>query len=238
MHRVRACCFTGHRPKDLPRGGDESTREMRLLKLSLMQAVQRAVAEGLQATLVFVVQMLLPSVNLYGALALSRAALMRGEIWRLVTFIFLPPNSSFVWILFSLYFYWMIGSALENQWGSSRFTLFYLIGMLGTILAVLITGGYADNTYLNLSLFLAFAAMNPNFRMLIFFVIPIKIKYLAIADIVIYLIAFITGGWNTRLMILLSLANLFLFMGGDIINAVRNEMRYFKTRQNFRRAMR
>ena len=188
--------------------------------------------------LVFVVQMLLPSVNLYGALALSRAALMRGEIWRLVTFIFLPPNSSVVWILFSLYFYWMIGSALENQWGSSRFTLFYLIGMLGTILAVLITGGYADNTYLNLSLFLAFAAMNPNFQMLIFFVIPIKIKYLAIADIVIYLIAFITGGWNTRLMILLSLANLFLFMGGDIINAVRNEMRYFKTRQNFRCAMR
>ena len=59
--------------------------------------------------LVFVVQMLLPSVNLYGALALSRAALMRGEIWRLVTFIFLPPNSTFVWILFSLYFYWMIG---------------------------------------------------------------------------------------------------------------------------------
>ena len=47
MHRVRACCFTGHRPKDLPRGGDESTQEMRLLKLSLMQAVQRAVAEGI-----------------------------------------------------------------------------------------------------------------------------------------------------------------------------------------------
>ncbi len=188
--------------------------------------------------IVFVVQMLLPSVNLYGALALSRDALLRGEIWRLVTFIFLPPNSSMIWILFSLYFYWMIGSALENQWGSSRFTLFYLLGMVGTILAVLLTGGYADNTYLNLSLFLAFAAMNPNFQLLIFFIIPVKIKYLAIADIVIYLISFIMGGWNTRLTILLSLANLFLFMGGDIINTVRTEMRYFKTRQNFRRAMR
>ena len=187
---------------------------------------------------IFLCDLLIPELRLYQYCSLNWHMVMRGQIWRLVTFIFLPPNSSLIWIIFSLYFYWMIGSALENQWGSPRFTLFYLLGMLGTILAVLITGGYADNTYLNLSLFLAFAAMNPNFQMMLFFMIPIKIKYLAIADVVIYLIAFITGGWNTRLMILLSLANLFLFMGGDITNTVRSEMRYFKTRQNFRRAMR
>ena len=74
--------------------------------------------------------------------------------------------------------------------------------------------------------------------MMIFFMIPVKVKYLALLDAVLYLYAFIVGGWTTRLMILFALGNLVLFLGGDIINTVRQEARYFKTRQNFRRAMR
>ena len=185
----------------------------------------------------YVLQMLMPGVNLYGMLSLTRAGLMRGEIWRLFTFIFLPPQSSVVWILFSLYLYWLIGSVLENQWGSARFTLFYLVGVVGNIIAALLTG-YADNSYLNMSLYFAFAAMNPNFQLMIFFMIPVKIKYLAALNAVMYLISFITGGWSVRVMILLSLANVILFLGGDILNSFRNEMRYFKTRRNFKRAMR
>ncbi len=187
---------------------------------------------------VFVCDMLLPGLNLQSWLSLSKYQVMRGQIWRLVTFIFLPPNSSLVWILFSLYFYWIIGTALENQWGSSRFTLFYLIGILGNIIAVMLTGGYATNSYLNMSLFLAFAAMNPNYQLLIFFIIPVKVKYIALIDVVMYIISFITGGWTVRLMIVLSLANVMLFLGGDIINTIRQEARYFQTRRNFRRAMR
>lgn len=183
----------------------------------------------------FVLEML--GVNVYGLFSLTRSGLMRGEIWRLVTFAILPPNSSLMWILFSLYFYWMIGSALENQWGSSRFTLFYLTGMIGSILAGLI-GGRADNTYLNLSLFLAFAAMNPNHQLMVFFFIPVKVKYLALLDAVLYLYMFIVGGWSVRLMILVALGNLILFLGGDMLNVIRQEARYFKTRRNFRRAMR
>ncbi len=187
---------------------------------------------------VFVCDLLLPGLSLYSYLSLSWHQVMRGQIWRLVTFIFLPPNSSLIWILFSLYFYWMIGTALENRWGSSRFTLFYLIGMLGTILAAALTNGYATNSYLNMSLFLAFAAMNPNHQLLVFYIIPVKIKYLAVIDLVLYLISFITGGWAVRLTIVLSLANVMLFLGGDVINTVRQEMSYYKTRRNFRRAMR
>lgn len=186
---------------------------------------------------VYVLGMLMPSANLYGMMALTRSGLMRGQLWRLVTFALIPPSSSIVWILFSLYFYWMIGSALENAWGSSRFTLFYLTGMLGGVLSALITG-YADNSYLNMSLFLAYAALNPDHQVMLFMILPVKIKYLAIADAALYLIAFITGGWAARVMILLSLANVLLFLGGDIINAVRREARYYKTRRNFRRTMR
>jgi len=186
---------------------------------------------------VFVLDMLAPMMNVSGLLALRRSAVLRGQIWRLVTFIFLPPNSSLIWILFSLYFYWMIGTALENTWGSSKFTLFYLIGMIGNIIAALITG-YADNSFLNMSLYFAFAAMNPNFQLLIFFMIPVKMKYLALINAVMYLISFIFGSWSQRVMILLSLANVILFLGGDIMNTFRQEMKYFKTRRNFRRAMR
>lgn len=185
----------------------------------------------------YVLDMLLPRVNLYGMLSLTRSGLLRGEIWRLFTFIFLPPQTSIVWIMFSLYLYWLIGSALENQWGSARFTLFYLIGVIGNILSALITG-YADNSYLNMSLYFAFAAMNPNFQLMIFFLFPVKIKYLAILNAIMYLISFIFGSWSMRVMILLSLANVILFLGGDIMNTFRSEMRYFRTRRNFRRAMR
>ena len=183
----------------------------------------------------FVLQM--AGVNVYGLLSLTRSGVLRGELWRLVTFAVLPPSSSLMWILFSLYFYWMIGSALENQWGSSRFTLFYLTGAVGSIIAGLI-GGRADNTYLNLSLFLAYAAMNPNRQLMMFFFIPVKVKYLALIDLALYLYMFIMGGWSVRLMILVALGNVILFLGGDLLNAIRQEARYFKTRQNFRRAMR
>lgn len=186
---------------------------------------------------VFVLDSMMPGWNLWGKMMLTRSGLMRGEFWRLVTFIFLPPDSSVVFIIFSLYFYWMIGTALENAWGSARFTLFYLIGMIGNIIAALITG-YAGNSFLNMSLYFAFAAMNPNYQLMLFFIIPVKIKYLALVNAVMYLISFIFGTWSMRLMILLSLANVILFLGGDIMNTFRQEMRYFRTRRNFRRAMR
>ena len=92
--------------------------------------------------------------QLYSLITLTRTGLMRGQIWRLVTFVFVPPSSSPIFILFALYFYYMIGVGLENQWGKVKFNLYYLVGMLGSIIAALITG-YADNTFLNLSLFFA-----------------------------------------------------------------------------------
>ena len=93
--------------------------------------------------------------DLLGLITLSRSGLMHGQIWRLVTFIFVPPSTSPVFILFSLYFYYVIGMSLENRWGKVKFNLYYLIGMLAAVIACLITG-YAGNTFLNLSLFFAF----------------------------------------------------------------------------------
>ena len=109
--------------------------------------------------------------------------------------------------------------------------------MLGSIIAALITG-YGSNMFLNLSLFFAYAALYPDEQVLLFMFLPIKMKYLALADAALYLYYFIVGGASTRVTIVLCLLNVFLFLGGDIINTIRRESRYWKTRYNFRKAMR
>lgn len=186
---------------------------------------------------VFVLDLLLPRINLSSWLYLSRELVLRGQVWRLITFVFLPPSSSIIWILFSLYFYWLIGSSLENQWGTSRFTLFYAVGVLGNIIAAFITGG-AVNTYLNFSLFLAFAITYPDYQVMVFFVLPVKMKYLALLSVLLYLWQLIVGSWAIRLCIILSLANVLLFFGGDFLSTIRRESHYWKTRWNYRRNMR
>lgn len=179
----------------------------------------------------------LPGVNLSGMLSLNMAQVARGQIWRLVTFVFLPPSGSILTLVLGLYFYWMIGSSLERQWGAQRFTLFYLVGMVGVILAACITG-YGTNAFLNLSMFFAFAAMWPDFQVMLFFLLPIKIKYLALLDAALYIWQLIVGGWSTRLVILFSLLNVILFMGGPMVARLRQDSKYWKTRRNFRNAMR
>lgn len=185
---------------------------------------------------VFVVDLVLPDTNIYYMLSLDMSRVKVGEIWRLVTFIFLPPSSSVIWIIFSLYFYWMIGSALEAQWGAFRFNLYYLTGILGSILAALITG-YSTNTYLNLSLYLAFAILYPNFQLMLFFVIPVKVKYLALLSVAFYVYMLIVGDLSVKITIILSLINVILFFGGDIVTRIRQDSRYWKTRYQFRRNM-
>ncbi len=189
--------------------------------------------------IVFALMYIWPTLGyrLYSLIALTRTGLMCGQIWRLVTFVFVPPSSSPIFILFALYFYYMIGIGLENQWGKVKFNLYYLVGMLGSIIAALITG-YADNTFLNLSLFFAYAALYPDEQVLLFMILPIKMKYLALADAALYLYYFIVGTASTRITIVLCLLNVVLFLGGDILNTIRRESKYWKTRYNFRKAMR
>lgn len=167
-------------------------------------------------------------------LAFSRSLILRGQVWRLVTFIFLPPNSSVIWIVFSLYFYCLMGNALESAWGTFRFNLFYLCGIAGSILAGLATG-YGVNHFLNMSLFFAYAAVFPDNQLMLFFILPVKVKWLAALDALYFVWMFITGGWPARAAIVLALLNIWLFFGGDFFRSVKQQMGYWKTRQQFRR---
>ena len=189
--------------------------------------------------LVYILMFVWPSLGnmLYSAIVLTRSALLRGQIWRLLTFIFVPPTSSPIFALFALYFYYIIGTSLERHWGKVRFNLYYGVGMVCAWLACLLTG-YATNAYLNLSLFFAFAAMFPNEEVYLFGILPIKMKYLALVDVLIYAQQFIVGSASTRVTIALCLLNVILFLGGDLLNTLHRESRYWKTRYNFRKTMR
>lgn len=183
---------------------------------------------------VFMAEYLLPQLALGSWIALDMDRVMQGEIWRLVTFVFMPPSYSLIWLIFGIYFNVLIGDALERELGSSKFTLYYLVGVLGAIAAACLTG-WGTNMYLNLSLFFAFALYYPDFEVLIFFVLPVKVKYLAILDAVIYGWGLIFGGAVQRMAIILSLLNLILFFGGSGLKNLKRQASYWKTRRNFRK---
>jgi hypothetical protein len=159
---------------------------------------------------------------------------MAGEIWRIISFVFVPPTTSIFFAFFVLYFYLMIGRSLENQWGTFKFNIYYLLGAIGIIVSCIITGGVGTSYYLNLSLFLAFSYLYPNFEVRLFFFLPVKMKYLAILYAIIVGIDFLGGGLNTKLLIVFSLINFLIFFGKDIIFRIRNRGNSVKRRNDFR----
>ncbi len=123
-------------------------------------------------------------------LSMDVNAILHGQIWRLVTFIIFPPSTNVWFILITLYLYYSIGRELEYVWGAFRFNLYFFTGVLLHIIAAFITYFVFDvsfltlmgASYLNLSLFFAYATIYPNQQFLMFMVIPVKAKYLAWID--------------------------------------------------------
>jgi len=168
-----------------------------------------------------------------GMLRLDWSAVMRGEVWRLITFIFSPEaTSSLISFLLSLYFYYMIGGALENEWGSFNFNCFYLIGMLGAILSAALVG-FGTSYYINMSMFFAFALLYPDYQVLLFYFIPVKVKWIALLDALYFLFCFITMPFY-RPTIILSLVNIVIFFGGRGVQNIRRAINRYKMRQQFK----
>lgn len=186
--------------------------------------------------LVFVLRMVFGYAFL-NRLYFSPELILQGEVWRVLTFLFIPPSDSIIWIVFALYFYYMIGGSLEQQWGTPKFNLYYLIGALGTIVASLLTGSIGTPTYLNLSLFLAFAHLFPNFQVLLFLIIPVKMKYLAYLNWFFFAYTIVMGTMSQRIAAVVALANFFLFFFGDFTRLLKKTSTK-GTRSNFNRQVR
>ena len=173
--------------------------------------------------LVWLFRMMDQTGTLYSLLYFDPALFCRGQVWRLVTFILVPPADSPLVLLICLYFYYFIGSTLEREWGSGRFTIYYFSGILLTVIYSLvffwITGNRIQITasYVNLSLFLAFASLWPEQQVLLFFIIPVKMKWLAWVDAALFLVSVVqyllAGYVGLALVPVIAMAGYLLFFG-------------------------
>ena len=165
-------------------------------------------------------------------LVFDRGLILRGQVWRVISFILVYPSSTNILLtLLAIYFYYWTGSAVEGYWGKARFNLYYLFGILGTIIAGFIVG-HIDNMYLNLSIFLAFAMMFPDTKVLLLFFIPVKVKWIGIAEGALMLLLFVIGSWADRAAILAAMLNFMLFFGYDLINRIKRAYQDYKWRKN------
>ena len=112
---------------------------------------------------------------------LNPILVMKGEVWRIFSFLFVPPARMHpIFLAFAWYIFWMMSQALESQWGIFKYNLFIWMAVLFTFLAsIIFPYYYYSNNYIALTVFLAFATLHPNFEFLIFFVLPVKVKWLA-----------------------------------------------------------
>lgn len=163
-----------------------------------------------------IVQMINPQFYMT-YLMLDARAILHGQIWRIVTFMIWPPSSDIFFNLIALYLYYSLGMTLERVWGSFRFNIYFFMGVLGHVLAAIIiylmTGSIYPLTtdYLNFSLFFAFAATFPEMQFLLFFVIPIKAKWLAIFNGAYFMYELIFGNPVTKVAIFVSLLNFVVY---------------------------
>ena len=205
----------------------------------------------------YLIEMVLP--GLFYFLTLNPYAIIHGQVWRLVTWILIPPDSSnLFFVLLMLYFYYSLGTSLERTWGTYRYNVYIFSGMLFTIIGSFLMMGYCymvrpadmvaygpsvffsavsplfSTYYVNMSIFLAFAATFPEVQVLLMFIIPIKVKVLGIIYGVMLIANFIQGSAYSRFAMAASLFNFVVFWITSK-NHIHMSPKQVKRRQEFRR---
>jgi membrane associated rhomboid family serine protease len=161
-----------------------------------------------------------------GATFYSAQALLAGEWWRVFTIPFDPPHQGIFFTLFAWYFFYMIGSALEAHWGSFRYNVYILLGCVITFAASFLVPEYpVSNGALAGSIFLAFATLFPDFQILLFFFLPVRMKWLALLTWLAFAYQLAAGSWATRIMVLAAIANFLIFFARDIFLNLRHGQR-------------
>lgn len=155
----------------------------------------------------------------YDRIMLNWEMVMSGQFWRIFTFLFVPISESFIFIIFAWYLYYLYGTNLENYWGSFKYNLYLLISILSTLLvSYLFPRMLLHNYYIFISIFFAFAYLNPNFELRLFFILPIKIKWLALFTFFSILGFQIFGGSLSQIVyVLASFINFPIFFARNIL---------------------
>src|SRR3989442_3938616 len=170
--------------------------------------------------------------NFRFALDLDLARIRHGEVWRLITYIFVPQTLSF-WIVLALWFLWFIGEGLERAWGPFRLTLYFLVGMIGTTAAAFFFGSYFSNGMLITSLFFAFARFYPDEVIYILFILPVKIKWAAWVVAAFLLVGFVINPMSYRMALVAAFANYLIFFGPEFFFEARQRREASTRRKRF-----
>ncbi len=189
---------------------------------------------SLGSALVYVMSLFDESNILYYVLCFSRELILRGQVWRLITYPLTYNAGSFLLTAISLVCYYSLGRAIENIWGTFRFNLFYLTGILLMDVYCMLFGGQATAYHLNLSLFLSYATMFPNSQFLLLFIIPVRAWIFALLDLILVVVDVVTLPLPYNLFPVVALANYFLFFGKDVLNVIPMSWRV-NLRRLFRR---
>ena len=154
----------------------------------------------------------------YNYLSLNPYAILHGQVWRIVTFLCAAPTTNLIFLIFVLLFYYSICRELSMVWGAFKFNMYFLSGVVASILASFIVYAvtrspyiFMDTYYLNLSMFLAYAAIFPEAQVYLYGILPIRIKWLAYLDVAFLIYSFVRGDMGSRISIVVSLLNFLLF---------------------------
>lgn len=196
----------------------------------------------LGSALVYLISMFDSSYTLYYALCFDRELILQGQVWRLLTYVFTYDAGNVLLTAVGLLCYFSLGRAMENLWGTLRFNLFYLSGILLQDIFCMIFGGWATVGNLNMSLFLGYATLYPNAQFLLLFIIPVKAWIFAVLDLALMVLNVVqltaAGLFPYSLFPLVALLNYFLFFGKDVVNVFpmswrANASRLFKKKKKY-----
>ncbi len=172
----------------------------------------------------WILGVLLKNYTLLGYVSFDAAAILRGQVWRLVSFLFYPISFSPLLALLSFYFYYWMGDMLERYWGTVQFNVYILLGWLFTVVfgfaVYFITGRRMSITgfYLYMSMFFAVATLFPDTQVLLFMIIPVKMKWLAYANAALFAYGVLSGmgDFPANLLPLVAVLNYFVFFGAEL----------------------
>ena len=175
----------------------------------------------------YLMELAAPSMLQY--LTLEPYYILHGQVWRLVSWILIPPESLNIFTIIMLFFYYSIGTSLEHAWGDFKYNVYIFSGILMTIIGAFLLygilyvvygapctmGSQFSTYYISLSIFLGFAMSFPDMQVLLYFIIPIKVKWMAYLDVALIAVdifrGLTSGNWPGVVVILCSLANVAVF---------------------------
>lgn len=160
-------------------------------------------------------------------LMFSPSAVLHGQIWRLFSFILIPLNRfnpsrpfTLLWFVMSTFFYYWLGTSLERQWGTTRFNVFYFLGVVLNLILGFVLNVGVSMYYVNMSLFFSFATLYPDMQVLLYGILPLKVKWLAWFDVALFgydiVSNLLSGAWAWALLPVVAILNYLIFFWEDL----------------------